>query len=214
MTPILLLIAFVLSYFTWLAAAPNGTPIYTQNAWKAARGSFTVDILGDEVMAKEAELRKASGWNGWLVLYLATLLVIGLLAVADLVVTQMDLTVPDLITALWPHRSVLIAGGAALMVIALIVPLWNGFGLESAAVAAADEMVPAPQPADGSAPTTRQLQLRDLRRDVAVGAFAIHRTGWFWLAFVVQLAAMVAALGAWWLERRGNRPEPRIEFYC
>src|SRR5437660_1535662 len=38
LAPAALVLVFILTFFTWVAVAPNGTRIYTQNAWQAAGG--------------------------------------------------------------------------------------------------------------------------------------------------------------------------------
>ena len=35
-TPCALILVFLLSFFTWICVAPNGTRIYTQNGWQTA----------------------------------------------------------------------------------------------------------------------------------------------------------------------------------
>jgi hypothetical protein len=215
LAPVALFLAFVLSFFTWLAAAPNGTVIYAQNGWQAMRGGFSVDLLGDEVLAKERVLNESGGVSGWLLLYLVVLVITTIFVIGDLVLTLLDLTVPDVFKPLWPHRGVLAVGLTALLLIALAPPAFSAFGLESAAVAAAEKEVPplSTKP-DGSPPTTKELQLRDVRRDVAVASFAVRRTGWFHLVVLFQLTALVGAAMTLWLDRRGDRPEPRLECYC
>lgn len=212
--PVALFLVFVFSFFTWLAAAPNGNPVYTQNGWKAASGSFTVDVVGDEVLAKEAALKKASGWNGWLVLYWIVFIPTLILAVGSPAVALLDLTVPDAMQAIWPHRGVILFGLTALLVVALAAPMFSGFGLETAGVAAVEQAVPAAQGADGAAPNTKQTQLRDLNRDVEIAKLGVRRTWWLCLTMLLQLTALLGAGLSFWLERRGNQAEPHAEFYC
>ena len=54
--PIALFLAFVLTFFTWVAAAPNGNRIYTQSGWQAAYGGFTVDPYGEEIFNRRDAL--------------------------------------------------------------------------------------------------------------------------------------------------------------
>jgi hypothetical protein len=214
--PVAMLLLFISSFFTWLAAAPNGTKIYTQSGWQAMYGSLTTaDVVGDDVMQKEEALKKAGSVNGWLVLYFILLIWGTILTVGSLVVDLMGLPLPDIFKSIWPHRNVLIAGVAALMLICLVAPMLSGFGLESAAVGAAEQAVPPlTTKLDGTAPTTKELQMRDIRRDVAVANSAVRRTYWLCLVFFLQLAAAIGAGIIVWLDHRGNRPEPRTEWYC
>jgi hypothetical protein len=198
-----------------MAAAPNGTSVITQSGWQAMRGAFSVDVVGDEVLQKEDVLKRNSGISGWLLVYVIVLIVVTILAIGSLVVDMSDLTVPDIFKSIWPHRNVLVAGLAGLLLISLIAPMLGNFGLESAAAAAAEQVVPPlTAKADGSPPTTKELQIRDLKRDMAVNSFAIRRTRWLCLVFIVDLVALIGAGMVLWLDQRGNRPEPRVEFYC
>jgi hypothetical protein len=213
--PAALLLAFVLSFFTWMACAPNGARIYTQYGWQAMTGSFSVDVIGDEVLGKENALNAAKTMSRLLLLYTILLVVTTVLAVGGLVITLLDLAVPDVFKSVWPHRHVLIAGLCALLLISLVAPMVSGFGLESAAAAAAEKEVPPLGPkADGSAPGTKELQIRDLKRDVAVNSFAVHRTYWLCATFWLQVAALIGAGMMVWLDHRGDRPEPHVEWYC
>ena len=143
------------------------------------------------VLGKEHALKSVGTMSGWLLVYLIFLVLTALLAIGGLVIALMDLAVPDVFKTVWPHRNVLIAGLCALLLIALVAPMISGFGLESAAAAAAEKEVPPLGPkADNSAPGTKELQERDLRRDVAVNSFAIHRT--YWLCATLLAASRCA----------------------
>jgi hypothetical protein len=214
--PIALFLAFLLTFATWMAAAPNGTKVYTQSGWQAMAGSLDVaNFVGDTVLGKEPALKSAGTMSGWLLVYLIFLVITALLAIGGLVIALMDLAVPDVFKTVWPHRNVLIAGLCALLLIALVAPMISGFGLESAAAAAAEKEVPPLGPkADNSAPGTKELQERELKRDVAVNSFAIHRTYWLCATLLLQITALVGAGMMLWLDHRGDQPEPRVEWYC
>jgi hypothetical protein len=213
--PIALFVSFILAFFTWLAAAPNGTPVITQSGWQAMRGAFSVDVVGEEVLQKEDAINKNSGVSGWLLVYVIVLTIVTILGIGSLVVDMWDLAVPDIFKSIWPHRNVIVAGFAGLLLISLIAPMISGFGLETAAAFAAEQAVPPlTAKADGSPPTTKELQIRDLKRDMAVNSFAVRRTRWLCLVFFFDLIAVVGAGMLLWLDQRGKRPDPRVEFYC
>jgi hypothetical protein len=214
--PVALFLVFLLTFATWMAASPNGTKVYTQSGWQAMTGSFTVaDFVGDGVLGKEHALRAEGAVSGWLLVFMIFLILTTLLAIGGLVIELMALVVPDVLAPVWPHRNVLIAGLCALLLISLGAPMISGFGLESAAALAAEKEVPPVGPKqDKPAPGTKELQERDLRRDVAVNGFAIHRTYWLCTSLLLQLIALVGASMMVWLNHRGDRPEPRVEWYC
>src|SRR5262245_50465898 len=59
-----LVLAFLLTFFTWVAAAPGGFTVFTQSAWGAAFGSFSESLIGNDWAEQRAALlNKHSGWN-------------------------------------------------------------------------------------------------------------------------------------------------------
>jgi hypothetical protein len=216
LAPVALFLAFVLSFFTWLAVAPNGRAIYTQNGWQAMTGGVQkVDFAGEEVLRKEQALRDAGGMNAWLLLYLILLILAMLLAIADLVISLMDLIVPDAFRTIWPHRGLILVAVTALLLLSLLAPMMSGFGLESTAVTLAEKDVP-PMTAklDGTAVSPNDVQMRDVRRDVAVASLGVQRSRWLGLVFLMTSIALIGAALSLWLDRRGSEPEPRMDFYC
>jgi hypothetical protein len=207
-----LVVAFVLTLFTWVAVAPNGTRIYTQNAWQAASGALTADPVGDAVMNAEKDLQSATHWNPWLWFYLILLILSAAIAVADRVLASNPMVIPDVLRVIWPHRQLIVAALTAALFLLLLAPFVFGFGLETAVaqVAATTSQPPAGQ----TPPTTKEKTDQDLRRDVAIARFGVHRTGWLYLAVMAQVVALVGAGLARWLDRHPHMPEPRIEVYC
>lgn len=213
--PIALFLAFVFTFFTWVAAAPNGTRIYTQTGWQAMFGSFGTDAYGDEVFGRHDMLRNTTRSSTWLVLYLILLIPTMLLSIGSLAVSLLNLTVPDVLKTVWPHRDTIVAGLSAILLIALLFPMFTGFGLQSSVVQAAELDVPQPQTkADGAAPTPKDQIVRDFKRDIEVARYGVVRTNWFcWSVWMMVAAVIGGGLGLW-LTRRGERPEPRVEWYC
>ncbi len=215
LAPAALGIAFLLTFFSWVGVYPNGTPVFTQNAWKGASGSFAVDAVGGDVMKREEDvLHKYSGWSLFLLLYLILLILTVPLALADRILPAAGVAVPDVFRGIWPHRQMIVAGLCAALLVLLFFALAVGFGLETAAARAAEEAVPLAQGTDGAAPTPRQLRLREVQRDVALSHYALAHTTWLTLAVIAQIVALAGAGLAVWLDRHPDRPEPRVEVFC
>jgi hypothetical protein len=213
LAPAALVVAFLLTFFTWVAVAPNGTRIYTQNAWQAAfGGTFTTDLVGDRVMQAEAELNAHRSSNVWLIFYLLLLIPTAALAVADRAFARNPASVPDIIRTVWPHRQTVVAGLCAALLIMLFLPLMTGFGLRSAAIAAATPQASA-APATPE-PSTAEIAERDLRRDMKVACYGLRRTAWLDLALAAQMIAVIGAGMSIWLDRHPTAPDPRVEIYC
>jgi hypothetical protein len=209
LAPAALLVAFVLTFFPWVGVYPNGMPVYTQNAWKAARGTFAADPAGDEVMKRAETLESHKSLSLTLIFYLILLVPAVLLGVVDRALPLLGAPVPDVFRSVWVHRQVILLGLSAALLVLLLLALTLGFGLESAAAWAAEEAVPAA----GDAPTAAR-QKRDLRRDVELASFGLARTTWLSLAVVAHVVALAGAGVALWLDRHPSRAEPRVECYC
>ncbi len=210
LAPSAVILALLLTFFTWIAVAPNGTRIYTQNCWQAAGGGFTTDLVGDRVMKAEAELKEHCRASVWLIFYLILLIPTVVIAIAGRVWTRNPATVPDVLRPVWPHRQMVVTGLCAVLLLLLVVPVTASFGLESAAAAAA---TPAAITA-GPEPTTAEKAERDLHRDIKLAGYGLECTIWLKLAVLAQVIAVVGIGMAWWLDRHPNAPDPRLEIYC
>jgi hypothetical protein len=215
LAPVALIAAFVLSFFPWVGSYPNGSPVYTQSAWKAMRGAVGVaDPAGEYVMKKHEALEKNSNVNGCLVLYCLLLIPAALLSAGVIATSLVDFTMPDAVQRVWGQRDLALAALGLILPALLAVPLLFGFGLEKAAALAAEAAVPpVAAPAEGAKPDALESQKRDLRRDVEFASYAVDRTWWLRLALLAQGVALFGTAATVWLNRRGDRPEPRVEFY-
>jgi hypothetical protein len=209
-----LIAAFVLTFFTWVAVAPNGNRVYTQNGWQAASGSFSADLAGESVMKSETPLKELSHWSPWLMFYVILLIPTMALAIADRVVTRQGMVVPDVMLPVWPHRQLALIVQCAVLLVLIVVPLFTGFGLEAAVSTAADKDHALQAVADKPEPTTKEKAERDVRRDVFIATFGLARTHWLELAVTAQLIALFGAGLARWLDNHPTLPDPRIEIYC
>ncbi len=160
-TPLALLLLFVLSLFTWGEAISGGdVKAVGRSAWGWGFGEANVLTL----------------------LYLLVFLVALLLsaAIAALRLAPNAVRLPSALRQLWPWRSAVVALLLFLSFFFLVLQLVTGF--------------------KASAETT------------GGGAVFYTTSGWAWLALLVHLTALVAALLDFWLELRGpGRPAPRVD---
>lgn len=215
--PIALLIAFILTFFTWVAIAPNGTRVYTQNAWQAIGGSFTADATGEGVMNFETDLKAQEYWNLWLLFYIILLIPTTLLAFADRVLSHKPNSVPDILSGVWPHRHLALIALCVILLLLLVVPLTSGFGLQKMGVAAVDKQMEKLKEAKNKSKddlSTKDKAEMSLMRDSRIAALGLTHTGWFCLAFLLQLLAIIGAGSAIWLDRHPDAPDIRFEAYC
>ena len=211
LAPAALIVAFLFTFFTWVAVAPNGTRVYTQNAWQVSWGTVTTDVAGEQVMKAEAELKDHLHASFLLILYWVLLIPTAAIAISDRILARNPSAVPDVFRAIWPHRQAIIAGLCVVLLLLLVLPVLTGVGLQSAAIAAA---APAPLAPDKPEPTTAEKAKRDLDHDIKIAGYGIERTMWLKLAILVQIVAVAGVGLSWWLDRHPNAPDPRIEVYC
>lgn len=210
--PVGLVVFFVLTWFNWVGAYPGGRALYTQTAWQAMRGAFsTAEAMGEQVFQRESDLRAQSGWS--LALTAALLLAIPtvLIALLDLCKDYANFSVPDAVQRIWPHRRGALTVATLVIFLLITVQLYAGLGIERAASAAAAARF---QPADPTATVTSdKVAEREFRTAEEVARYGIAYTGWFWLAYLALLLSLTGFGLEAWLERRGSRPEPSVEFH-
>jgi hypothetical protein len=214
LAPAGLFVTLILTFFPWQAAAPGGYTIFTQSAWGVIGGSFSESIIGNDFVEKRAALLNKHGrFNVFMLLYLLGLLLTAALALGDKFMPK-TVVLPDVVRPIWAQRQRLVSGLCAALFLLLVLQCLLGFGLESAAVRAADEAVPPPTGPDGAPPSAKQIQTRDLNHALEVNSYGIRRTWWFHLAALAQLIAVVGVGLMQWLDTRGVKAEPWAEFYC
>ena len=206
--PIALVLLFVLSFFTWVAAAPGGYPVYTQSAWGVLGGGFSADITGEKVLGREADLKGHVGFSFLMFIALIVLIPMVLIGLGELLEKYHKVPVPDAISHLWPKRLPILAGASLLIFVLLSMQLIFGLGLESATTVMAENRYAAPNETE----TSEQKMLRDLKRAEEVSRLGVRRTGWLWLAYLASAAAAVGFALELALEHRGDRSDPAIEF--
>ena len=68
--------------------------------------------------------------------------------------------------------------------------------------------------AEGSVPTAKQIQTRELNYALEFASYGLRRTWWFRISVLAQLTAAIGVGLMHWLDRRGTKPEPWADFYC
>lgn len=209
-----LVLAFLLTFFPWVTAAPGGFTVFTQSAWGAAFGSFSEAIIGNEWVEKRSDLlTKHSGWNMFMVLYLLALFLTTALALGDRFVPK-TVVIPDVVRPVWGQRRIVINIACLVLFLLLLMLGILGFGLERAADAAAKEEAAPVIVAEGSVATPKQVQTRDLNVGREFASYGLRRPWWFGIALLAQLTAATGIGLMQWLDSRGRKPEPWADFYC
>ncbi|MCI0458010.1 MAG: zinc-ribbon domain-containing protein [Gemmataceae bacterium] len=222
-------LVFVLSFFPWVGYFPGGEGVRTQSAWQAAFGAQTVDkelgeMLKDKPLFKgnplfdtpaddkEKPKSPGPGANGLLIVYVLLLIPLLLLTGAVAVWNVLPRELPPAVQKLKPWRWGIVAGVALLALLLLTLQMVTGFTLESSLQTTADQVLkPDLKQQDAKQPAPGSKEARALRVMRGLVLSPLQRTGALRAASSLHLLLFVSALIMFWLERRGNKPHPRID---
>lgn len=198
----------LLSFFPWVGVYPGGGAVYTQGVWRAIYGWPTRNIDQEDKWMRDLPAPSVYDRTNsdWLIMlpYLMGLI----LAVAAAWLERLD---PPLaaqrLPSLWPWRRALVLVLAASIFLLLLVESGRGFGLERAMRAAVAEKFNEQRQKAG---TTGDHEKLDVMENRELMKYGLERTDWYCLAMCLHLLVLLAILGRWGLDRRGDKPPPRI----
>lgn len=187
-----LVVIFFLFFFTWVGMYAGSTAIYSQSGWQVLVGSTTSD---SSIVEKASDIargpipRSLSVGFGWLTfLYLLTFLLAMVLALASSLMPLIREKLPPQVQQYKQWFWAITAGLALLTLCILLLQLTTGFKLENEIVSQAGSNL-------GGGIAESMLQRTAALR---------------WVLFLNVLAVIGAAL-QFWVERRGDKPLPRID---
>jgi len=199
----------LLTFFPWVELPARGPSVYTQGAWRSINGRPTRDFQFEDTILKDLPPpslydRTPSDWYVMLP-YLLVLLLAVAIAWAD----RLDAAaVERLIPMLWPFRHGLLAGLAGAAFLLLCIEAARGFGLERALTAAVSEKFAEQREKAGS--VVGEQKKIDFHESQELAKYGMDRTTAFCLAMGLHLLVPLAMLARIGLNRRGNKPPPRI----
>ncbi len=236
-TPLALIPLWLLLFFPWVGVYPGGYGIYTQNAFQAMWGAYSRDQVGEKALKSDEEtskfvqraidphkspsedevkglnldqaIQQNKGWGNWLLFpYLLIVLLALPFAAAPLVLEQASIRIPPVLELIWPWRSALLIGGLALAFLILLLELSTSFSLESHVKNVVNKSL---ETANEKASTPEEQESLRIREGLELGRFQLQRTGWLRWAVFFHLVAIAGAGLELWLEKRGQRPTPRLD---
>lgn len=221
-----LTLILLLTVFDWVGSYVGGTAIYAQSGWRALTGyPYRNADLERRLKAPEAtraqmtwpdDIKKSVGsdWEVMLPYFVALILAV-VVAWAERLVAAVDRNrLPasfHWVAAAWPYRIPVLAGLATVALLLVLVQAANGFGLERYLKQFAGEVVTMRLEAQAGGKPVDPVSLAD-ERDREVNGFNLERTTWFYLVVLLHIAVVLAMVGRAGLERRGNKPPPRVVF--
>ncbi len=195
-------------FLPWTGLYPAGYGVYTQNAFQMIWGGTSVDPVGARALDPMKPFDSVPG-NGLMLLYVALVLLAFVLVVAPLVLTPARVErIPKSLRFIGRGRLGLLGTVAFTALVVLIAQWSTRFGLDEAVAAKADAKMANEVAA---AVTPEEQQTASIHRAIEMGPLHLRHTSWLWLAVTAHVL-LIAGVGLqYWLNRRGNRPLPRIE---
>jgi hypothetical protein len=207
---VLLTLTLVFTFFPWVGSYAGRTAVYWQRPWGAAFGASPGrDFALEKVIAPQSEwLNKVrSDWE-LMIPYLLLLLLVTALAWADRGVHALDpRKVPPLATV-WEHRQTVIFGLAGFVFVLALFQVSNGFGMERAIrKQIAEDFAARRQQAENNPQEQARLEYEMEQRYLQ---YHLEHTSWMYLALACNLLAVLAVVVRLVLDRRENKPPPKL----
>lgn len=198
-----LLIIFLLTFFSWVGAFPNGLPVFKQNAWQAAFGSYSVDFE-ELIQNKDGDNKLKTGVSLLTLFWLLIFLPLLALAVAVVLVPQLNLKVPPAIKQYWPWRMMILCAVSLFLIFLMILLDLMKFPIEDALTDVAKKQVTVTKEKNEKAFVFQEATFISMQ--------GLQRTNTFRLVFFLLIVTVVCALLDFWIEKRGaNKPLPRAD---
>ncbi len=206
---VLLLFAMVFTFFPWVGSYAGGSAVYSQRPWGAMFGAVSRNFgLEKAVTIPAGWLDKVrSDWE-LMVPYLLLLILATALAWADRGLHAFDpRNIPPL-AKVWPHRQTVICTLAVFAFALAFLQVTNGFGMERAIRKQVAEDFAAKREQAANSPSANDRIEYEVGQ--AYGQFNLERTTWMYLALLFNLFAVFGVIARLILDRRGNKPPPKI----
>jgi hypothetical protein len=206
-----LTLIFLLAFFDWAGSYPGGTKLYSQNAWESMVRGYTAGNLPEKALADESSIQAKMRTSWWMWLYMPLLVATLLAAWAERILLRKNpdpYQIPEWARPVWPHRFAILAGAAGALLLLLLFQSAVGFGLNTAVKRHVDEKFATAEEAarDNSAKTAEVA----VEKGKMLSGYALQATTARQLVLAAHVVVAAAFLGRFWLERRGNRPPPRL----
>jgi len=207
---VLLVVTFLCTFAPWVGMYLGGYPVYSQGPWRA--------MFGADPNPNPPLLEKMQTLGNWshyfssdwelMVPYLLVLLVATALALADRGFHSLDPRRIPPLAGIWNYRKLIILLFAAAAFALSFTQVLRGFGLERAVRKTVSEKY-APERADAGKDSVK-LAIVQYREEQEFAKYNLERTTWLYLALTCNLLAVFAMLAHSSLERRGDKPPPRV----
>ena len=206
---VLLLLTLALTVFPWVGSYAGGSAVYSQRPWGAMFGAVSRNFgLEKAVIIPAGWMDKVrSDWELMLP-YLLLLILATVLAWADRGMHALDPRKIPPLAKIWPHRQTVICVLAGFAFVLAILQVSNGFGMERAIrKQVAEKFAKAREEAAGSQEKHERIEYEV---EIEYKTYNLERTTWMYLALLFNLLAVLAVVARLILDRRGNKPPPKL----
>ncbi len=214
LTPVCLVLVFILMFFTWVGMFPNGFDAVTQSGWQVAFNGYSIDEVykANNSDALNYLTKDGPGVAALLIIFVLLLIPTLIIAVAGALIhlKVVPVQLPPAAEPFWAYRPLLVAGLCLALLIFLILQLFSGLPIEDKTLVAANDAAKLANP-EANTPEKRTKVQMDAGKEY--GKFNLTRTGWISLVLFFLFVATVASLLEWWVLHRGNQPVPRFDFH-
>ncbi|MCX8140321.1 MAG: zinc-ribbon domain-containing protein [Gemmataceae bacterium] len=206
---VLLPLALVCTFFPWVTMSIGGSTVYAQGPWRAIFGSVYANAELVQVSRWPVEWVQHVGSDAALVLPAVILLILAVLvAWADQGLSTVDFRKVPPLARFWPwRRSILLAASAAALAL-FVLQTWRGWGLERALHQTVNERFA--QEWNEALPNPVHLALVEYKIDQELRRYNLEHTWAQWLGLASLVLSVLALAATLALERRGQRPPPRL----
>jgi hypothetical protein len=214
-----LTVIFFLTFFPWVGSYVGSTAVYSQNAWQEMAGSQSSDQALVSLMKKQPGgldrvLDKVKGSVAVMLPYFLALIFAIIIAWAERMVATLDRnrlpTQFRWVASVWPYRIPIVAGLSTIVLLLLVIQMSRGFGLERAFRQAVSEKFAELREKNANSPQAQEEI--DYNEQQELARYNLERTTWLYLALLLNILVVLAMIVRAWLDRRGNKPAPRIVF--
>jgi hypothetical protein len=207
----LLTITLLCSFFPWVGSYLGGYPVQSQNVWQAMFGYPSRNLPLEEKAAVPTEwIGKLKGdWELLLPALLALILAV-CLAWADRGFHSLDPRKIPPLAGIWPWRKVAIVVLAGLTFTLLLIQVFRGLGMERAIRQTVRENPALAKEREEARGSDWKLAAVENKEEQELAKYNLERTTWLYLGLTCNLLAVLAMLAHVGLERRGDRPPPRV----
>jgi hypothetical protein len=206
---ILLTVTLLCTFGPWVGMYLGGYPVYSQGPWSAMFGAVNPNFaLVEKMQTPGGWLDKVRADWELMVPFTLALIFATALALADRGFHSLDPRRIPPLAGIWKLRKLAILLFAATAFALAFIQVLNGFGLERAIRTTVSEQFAKDRAeAAGSRAKLAQVQYRE---EQEFAKYSLERTTWLYLGLTCNLLAVLTMFIHTSLDRRGNKPPPRI----